>query len=192
MQCACSVYRYNLQRYKLAILLKGDPHAGKSEFVKQLIDGFLDLGWTTALFDLEQGGMASKDTKASIDRNIKSKNLSRLFVAGEAPGGIESVKKVANDFDVVVIDSWQKLDIPNTRFDELRNEYPNTVFIVIFQQNGEGGTRGGVTADYDAPVSIKVHRVDDSFKNNFARFEKNRGNRLDHTWNVSQARLYTD
>lgn len=43
----------------------------------------------------------------------------------------------------MAIDSWQKLGIPNSRFDELRNEYPNSVFNVIFQQNGEGGTRGG-------------------------------------------------
>jgi archaellum biogenesis ATPase FlaH len=63
----------------MAILLKGDPHAGKSEFLKQLIDGFLEMNWTCALFDLEQGGMASKDTEASIRRNIKKKNLSRLL-----------------------------------------------------------------------------------------------------------------
>ncbi|TNE29693.1 MAG: hypothetical protein EP346_05665 [Bacteroidetes bacterium] len=56
---------------------------------------------------------------------------------------------------------------------------------MIFQQNGEGGTRGGVTADYDAPVSIKVHKVDETFELNYARFEKNRGNRLDDAWIVS-------
>lgn len=171
-------FMQDLQRYKLAILLKGDPHAGKSEFLKQLIDGFLEMNWTCALFDLEQGGMASKDTEASIRRNIKKKNLSRLFVTGEAPNGFETVKEAAKAFDVVAIDSWQKLDIPNQRFDELRNEYPNTIFIVIFQQNGEGGTRGGVTADYDAPVAIKVHRVDADFKNNYAEMVKNRGNKV--------------
>jgi hypothetical protein len=47
--------------------------------LKQLIDGFLEMNWTCALFDLEQGGMASKDTEASIRRNIKKKNLSRLL-----------------------------------------------------------------------------------------------------------------
>ncbi|NVK03477.1 MAG: hypothetical protein HWD92_01585 [Flavobacteriia bacterium] len=106
------------------------------------------------------------------------KNLSRLFVTGEAPNGFETVKEAAKAFDVVAIDSWQMLDIPNQRFDELRNEFPNTVFTVIFQQNGEGGTRGGVTADYDAPVAIKVHRVDADFKNNYAEMVKNRGNEI--------------
>ncbi|KAB2815021.1 ArdC family protein, partial [Phaeocystidibacter marisrubri] len=88
-------FMQDLQRYKLAILLKGDPHAGKSEFVKQLIDGFLDLNWSCAFFDLEQGGLASKDTIQSIERNVKPKNRSRLFVAAEAPSGFDTVKKAA-------------------------------------------------------------------------------------------------
>lgn len=48
-----------------------------------------------------------------------------------------------------------------------------------------GGTRGGVTADYDAPVSIRVVRVDETFENNYAYFEKNRGNQLTKAWKVS-------
>lgn len=154
------------------------------------MDGFLDMGWTCALFDLEQGGVASKDTMSSIERNIKDKNRSRLFVAGEAPSSIDTVKQAAAQFDVVVNDSWQKLEIPNTRFDELRSEHPNTVFIVIFQQNGEGGTRGGVTADCDAPVAIKVHRVDPTFQNNFASFQKNRSNRTDLMWKLSTQAVF--
>lgn len=168
----------DLQRYRLAIALTGDPHAGKSEFVKQIVDAFLSKGFTCGFFDLEQGGMSSKDTRSSIDRNISKENQKRLAVAGEAPQGIDTVKEFANQFDVVVIDSWQKLNIPNPRFDELRLEYPNTIFIIIFQQNGKGGTRGGVTVDYDTPISIKVHRVDETFENNYAELIKNRGNQI--------------
>jgi hypothetical protein len=110
-------------------------------------------------------------------------------VTGEAPNGFDTVKQAAKAFDVVAIDSWQKLDILNQRFDELRNEYPNTIFIVIFQQNGEGGTRGGVTADYDAPVAIKVHRVDADYKNNYAEMVKNRGNQLNRKWKLSDSSI---
>lgn len=93
--------------------------------------------------------------------------------------------KAAKHFSDSVIYSWQKLGIPNSQFDELRHEHPNTVFIVIFKQNGEGGTRGGVTADYDAPVSIRVKRVDETFERNYAVFEKNRGNGLTAAWIIS-------
>lgn len=181
----------DLQRYRLAIVLTGDPHAGKSEFAKQMLNSFLDYGLTAALWDLEQGGLISKDTKESIDRNISKVNQEKLAVAGEAPKGLNSVKEYANKFDVVMIDSWQKLGVPSTRFDELRMEYPNTIWIIIFQQNSEGGTRGGVTADYDTPIKIKVHKHDLSFVNNYAELQKNRGNTVGLLYNVANKKIIT-
>ncbi len=171
-------FMQDLQRYRLTITITGDPHAGKSEFVKALVNAFLNEGLTCGFFDLEQGGIVSKDTAQSIDRNITKENQKRLFVSGEAPNGIDTIKQFANQFDIVVIDSWQKLNIPNTRFDELRQEFPDTIIIIIFQQNGTGGTRGGVTVDYDTPIAIKVHKVDATFKNNYAELIKNRGNAI--------------
>ena len=66
-----------------------------------------------------------------------------------------------------MIDSWQKPNIPNT------------IIIVIFQQNGTRGTRGGVTVDYDTPIAIKVHIVNDTFVNNYEELIKNRGNEIE-------------
>ncbi len=166
----------DLQAFMLAILVKGDTHSGKSELVTQIADAFLTFGKSVGLFDLEQGGMSSKDTQSAIDRNITPKNQARLAVTGSAPMGIETIKKYASLFDVVIIDSWQKLGIPNTRFDELRQQFPNTIFIVIFQQNGEGGTRGGVSSDYDANVVLKTYKIDATFDNNYTEVLKNRGN----------------
>jgi|GEM_PF-5055366 len=170
----------NLQRYKLAVSITGDFHGGKSEYAKQLINAFATKGMTVGLLDLEQGGMISKDTKESLDRNIDKKNLKRIGVSGEIENGLDSVKALAKQFDVLVIDSWQKLDEPSTRFDELRNEFPNTIFIVIFQQNAEGGTRGGSSSDFDAPVALKANRIDPyDFTKNYVSIKKNRGNRTD-------------
>ncbi len=168
----------DLQAYKCSIVLTGDPHAGKTEFVMRLIDAFVSIGKRIALFSIEQGGLESKDTRAAIDRNISPENQKALFVTGEATEGLKSIKKHAADFDVVVIDSWQKLGEPSTKFDSLRHEFPNTIWIVIFQQNGEGGTRGGVAADYDSPILLKVHKVDNTFNNNFVEMKKNRGNNI--------------
>jgi len=168
----------NLQPYKLAINLSGDPHAGKTEFAFQLANAFLSAKMPVGLFSLELGDLRSKDTRAARDRNIAPENQKLLALTGEAKKGIDTVKEVAGTgyFKVIIIDSWQKLNIPATRFDELRQEFPNVIWVVIFQQNAEGGTRGGVASDYDAPVQIKVHKVDKTFKNNFAEMLKNRGN----------------
>jgi len=133
--------------------------------------------------------MQSKDTEQSINRNISLKNQDYLAVAGEAPNGIDTIKQYADKFDVVVIDSFQKLNIHAKRFDELRLEHPNTIWIVIFQQNAEGGTSGGSASTYDTPIKIKVHRVDHTFVNNYAEIEKNRGNSIGQKYNISQRKV---
>ena len=168
----------NIQPYKYSIVLTGDPHAGKTEFSMQLVDGFCSIGKTVGAFMLEQGGLESKDTKDAIDRNVSKANQKSLFVTGEAPKGIDTIKECAEKFNVILIDSWQKLGIPSTKFDDLRHQFPNTIFIVVFQQNGDGGTRGGVSADYDTPVHLKVHKVDSTFTNNYVEAKKNRGNSI--------------
>lgn len=168
----------DMQRYKYAIVLTGDPHAGKTEFVMQVADAFAGIKDEVGMFMLEQGGLESKDTKAAVERNISPVNQKHVHITGSADKGIETIKKFARSFKVVIIDSWQKLGLPGTAFDQLRHEFPETIWIVIFQQNGEGGTRGGVAADYDTPVLLKVHKVDNTRKFNWVELKKNRGNSL--------------
>jgi antirestriction protein ArdC len=168
----------DIQKYKGMIVVTGDPHAGKTEFTFQLINAFAEHGDKVGCFSVEQGGMESKDTKGAVDRNIQQKNKANVSITGDAPKGLQTIKEMAKHFDVIVVDSWQKLNAPSTMLDSLRHEFPDKFFIVIFQQNGEGGTRGGVAADYDTPIYVKVHKVDTTFKNNFAELIKNRGNQL--------------
>ena len=168
----------DIQPFKYSIVLTGDPHAGKTELVTQIINAFCAIKKRVGWWSIEQGGMESKNTKEAIDRNITKENQKYLSVTGEAKNGINTIKEEAKFFDVIVIDSFQKLGVPSTQFDSLRHQFPNKIWVVIFQQNGAGGTRGGVSADYDSPVLIKVHRVDETFKNNYAELLKNRGNQL--------------
>lgn len=179
----------DLQAYKLAIAVSGDTHAGKTQVVMQLADAFLDIGKKVGMFDLEQGGTQSKDTQAAIDQWVNPKYVDKLLVAAEAPKGIDTIREYANQFDVLFIDSWQKLNLPNTAFDRLRNEFPNTIFVVIFQQNAEGTTRGGNSSDYDANIQIKVVNVDDTKQNNYALMKKNRGNKVGLKYNWSKKKL---
>ena len=182
-------FMQDLQPYKCSIVITGDPHAGKTEFLMQVINAFCSAGKKVALFSIEQGGLESKDTLAAIERNILPENRKNLFITGEARNGIKTLKKYADKFDAIFVDSWQKLNIPSTKFDTLRHEHPKTIWGVIFQQNGEGGTRGGVSADFDTPIHVKVHKVDTTFKNNYAEMKKNRGNKLDVEYLVASKKL---
>ena len=181
----------DLQRFRLAIVLQGDAHAGKSEMCAQLANGFLDIGLNGGYYDLEQGGLTSKDTQAAFKRNITPQNQKRLATTGEAPEGIKTIRENAEKFDFVVIDSFQELDEPTTAFNDLRKDFPNTIWIIIFQQNAKGGIRGGSRPIFDAPLRLKVHHVDDTFVNNYAEVEKNRGNRIGLQYNVSKKKMIT-
>ena len=78
-----------------------------------------------------------------------------------------------------MIDSWQKLGLPNTDFDRLRQEHPNTIWIVIFHLNADGGMRNGVAAEFDAPIVLKAITVDHTRSKNYIQPEKNRCNKAD-------------
>ena len=94
------------------------------------------------------------------------------------------MKLYADRFDVVVIDSWQKMGLPNTDFDRLRQEHPKTIWVVIFQLNAEGGMRNGVAAEFDAPVVLKAISKDASGTENYIVAEKNRGNLIDQKYMI--------
>ncbi|MCK5467432.1 MAG: hypothetical protein KAI99_02955, partial [Cyclobacteriaceae bacterium] len=145
---------------------------------------FINAGYDVGFFSIEQGGLESKDTRAAIDSGISAKNQKRLAVTGEAKDGIDTVKKYAYRFDVVIIDSWQKLGLPNTDFDRLRQEHPKTIWVVIFQLNADGGMRNGVAAEFDAPVVLKAISKDASGKENYIVAEKNRGNLIDQKYMI--------
>jgi hypothetical protein len=167
-----------LQRYKLEIIIDGETHSSKSELAKQIADAFASIGDEVGWLDWEQGGLQSRDTLESIRRNIKESNRKKIHVSADVPKTLEAVKSLAGKFPVIVLDSGSSLKmITNTWVDELREQYPDTVWIILFQQNVKGGTRGGTSAEYDAPVVLKTYRPDESdFKKNYAYVFKNRGN----------------
>lgn len=168
----------DLQQYKLSILLTGDPHAGKTQVAYQLVDAFAESGKKVGVLDLEQGGLTAKDTVQTINRNVKPKNRNNIAIKGELEGGLEELRQFANDFDVIMIDSFMELNIAPDKLKDLRNDYPNTIFIIIAQENVRGTTFGGQTADYIANVVLRVVKVDATFVNNYAEMEKNRGNEI--------------
>ena len=182
----------NINRHRYAIALTGAKGGGKTQVIMQLANAFAQAGEEVAIFSLEQGGLESSDTIAARDRNIDPENFPKISITGQAIDGIETIKKLASTgkFTVIIIDSWQKLKILSTRFDELRQEFPSIIWIVVFQQNAEGGTRGGSASEYDANVVLVIHKVDKSFLNNWVELDKNRGNELNKHYVISEKRTY--
>lgn len=182
-----------LQRYKLQIVIAGETHSSKSELGKQVADAFISAGFKTALVDWEQGGLESRDTIESIARNLAPENRKKLQVSSEVPRTLDAIKQLAEHFDVIVLDSGTKLDeVTNAWIDQLRTEYPDTIWVILMQQNSKGGTRGGTAAEFDAPVVIYTYRPDQGNQlKNYAMVYKNRGNKTGIYYNIAQKKLLT-
>ena len=166
------------QRFRSQIIIEGEYHSSKSELAKQIADAAIEMGMRVALVDWEQGGLDSKDTVDSIARNLKPANRSKLFVSGDVPKTKAGLEQIANSFDIVLVDSGTKVKaMANDWLDDLRMDYPNTIWVILMQRNSDGKTRGGSSAGYNAPVVIFTYRPDKTdYRNNYARMEKNRGN----------------
>ena len=181
----------DLERFELAMTLEGDQGGGKTRFAYQLADAFARLGHRIAMFSLEIG------RKSDLIRRMREEYLSpqyqsQIFITDQLPKGLDSVREAAQHFDVVVLDSWNKTGAPSEEFDRLRKDFPNTIFIVIFQRTTQKMIRGGTAPLYDAGINIEVVKVDDSFVNNYAVATKNRYGITGLHYNISQQKLISD
>ncbi|MEM7551146.1 MAG: hypothetical protein AAF363_15790 [Bacteroidota bacterium] len=182
------------QKFRSAYAIDGEAGAGKSELVMQMANGFASINKTVAYFDLEKGGLESKDTIESRNRNVESRNNTSIKFAGYAPNGISTILKHKDSFDVIIIDSWQKLgERTADLFDSLRQNFPDKIWIVIFQQTTTGRAKGGTGSTFDAPVVIKVFRPNKSTHlTNYCVLEKNRGNDTAKVYSQIQKKVFSD
>lgn len=182
------------QQYKLEIVIPGETHSSKSQLGMQVADAFASVLGDGAWLDWEQGGLQSKDTQANIARNVSAANRSKIHVSGEVPRTLNAVKALAKQFKWIALDSGTKLDqATNAWIDQLREEFPDTVWIILMQQNEKGGTRGGSSAEFDAPVVLKTYRPDESdYRKNYAKVYKNRGNKTGLFYSISEKKILTD
>ncbi len=163
----------DIERFELAITIEGDQGGGKTRFTYQLADAFATLGHRIAFFSLEIGRQSDLINRMKTDY-LKPKHLSQIFIADQLPEGYKTIEESAQNFDVIIIDSWNKTGLPSQDFDRLRKSNPNTIFIVIFQRTTQKTIRGGTAPLFDAGINIEVVKADDSFKNNYAITSKNR------------------
>lgn len=157
-----------LEQYEYALVLRGDKGAGKSRLLYQLMNLFSSVGLEIGNFSLEM----AKDSLIStgyMEQYVAPENRTRIKSSSEAPQGIETIRKAAKFFDVIVIDSFSKIaGAKQEDFDKLRKEFPNVYWLVIFQSTTSGKSRGGSMTEYDAGAVLQVN------PGGVAIFEKNR------------------
>lgn len=143
-----------LERNKCAIALTGDSGAGKSHFSYSLANGFLDQNQTVGYFTLESGFNSKFRTFAK--RHSGDPNF-RAFEEGT----LEDVRTEAKNFDCLIIDSYSKISGKAADFENLRQDFPDTFFIIIFQKTTDGKIRGGSSILFNSTATIDIQINED-------------------------------
>lgn len=178
----------NLERYELSMTIEGDQGAGKTQFAFQLADAFAQAGYEVGFFSLEIGA-GSDIIKRNRDKYLSPQGLKRVLIAGDAPKGIDTIREYARKFGVIIIDSFTKLNADSREFDKLRKDFPETIWIVLFQRTSGGTIRGGTAPLFDAGINIEVVKEDETFLNNYAVATKNRYGMTGLKFNISQQKI---
>lgn len=139
-----------LQRERCAIALTGDSGAGKTTFSYDLAHAFLQKGMSVAYFSLESG--FTESTQQLIAQNRIDQYTFKAFDQGT----LQDVRTEANNFDCVVIDSYSKISTRPEDFEALRQDFPKTIFIIIFQKTTEGKIRGGSSILFNSTATIDI------------------------------------
>ncbi len=87
---------------------------------------------------------------------IKPKHRQLIKATFVAPEGVETVHQAALHFDVIAIERWSRLGAKQEEFDRLRQEFPETFFLVIYQSTVAGTSRGGSIVENDAGMVVQV------------------------------------
>jgi hypothetical protein len=89
---------------------------------------------------------------------------------------IDEFLSAVQHYDVIAIDSWQKLTRmlgPIYLDEQLRMAFDGKLFLIVFQQRGDGKTKGGSDIEFDGDIITKGHKGA-SFSENYLFFDKNR------------------
>lgn len=138
-----------LEKDRLAFALTGDSGAGKSNFSFLLVLMFMRFGLSAIYHSLEEG--VNRLTQEKLMRF----NIPDTVVFSEA-GKLTDIRKSASEFDVVVVDSFTQVEAKSEDFEALRHDFPETIFIMIFQKTTSGTIRGGSSIKYNSSAMIDV------------------------------------
>jgi archaellum biogenesis ATPase FlaH len=172
----------DLDRNKLAFALTGESGSGKSYFSYELARLFLDGGFKVKYYSLEEGiGKLTQEKLVIYDIG------NEMQLTGE--GGLKDIRKDAELFDVIVVDSFSKLTSDPKEFENLRSRFPKTIFIIIFQQTTAKTMKGGASIKYNSSATINLKKVDGE---RVATMEKGRYGTQGWVYSIDQEKIITE
>lgn len=110
---------------------------------------FLDEGKTVKYYSLEEG--IGKLTQEKLIRYDIGDEMKITDYAD-----LKKIRKDASKYDVLIIDSYSKIATDPKDFENLRQSFPKTLFIVIFQKTTGRTIRGGSSIKYNSSATINV------------------------------------
>lgn len=130
--------------------ITGDAGAGKSEFTFLLSKVFSMNNYKILYLSLEMG------INAQQQKRMEYWSINPDFFDIADKMDIEQLKQVAEDYDVIFIDSYGKLNAEVKQIDELRQDFPKVMFFSIFQKTTTGTMRGGASTLFDSTMNIDL------------------------------------
>ena len=179
------------QPHKELIIVKGKKHSSKSQLVMQIADAYGQMGHQVAYIDYEQGGLKSKDTKDSRNRNTTPQGVDNIMITGHLDNPYEDLRKIASVSAVIAADSVTDLGISADQLNKLREEYIETTWIFISQVKENGQMYGGGKMAHNPTKIIECHS-DKDYRKRYATLEKNRGNDLAMCYQIFEKRAYRE
>ncbi len=165
------------QPHKALILIKGNKHSSKSQLAMQIANAFGEAQIPVAYIDYEQGGIESKDTVDSINRNTTEAGRKYIAIKGYLENPFEELQGFCKVVKVIIADSVTDLKITADQLNYLRTKYPKIIWCFISQVKENGAMYGGNKMAHN-PTSVIHCSSHQDPKQRFATLEKNRGNDL--------------
>ncbi|MBN9285586.1 MULTISPECIES: zincin-like metallopeptidase domain-containing protein [unclassified Flavobacterium] len=165
------------QPHKALILIKGNKHSSKSQLAMQIANAFGEQQTPVAYIDYEQGGIESKDTVDSINRNTTEAGRKYIAIKGYLENPFQELQDFCKVVKVIIADSVTDLKITADQLNYLRTKYPKIIWCFISQVKENGAMYGGNKMAHN-PTSVIHCSSHQDPKQRFATLEKNRGNDL--------------
>jgi antirestriction protein ArdC len=165
------------QPHKALILIKGNKHSSKSQLAMQIANAFGEEQIPVAYIDYEQGGIESKDTVDSINRNTTERGRKYIAIKGYLEKPFQELQDFCKVVKVIIADSVTDLKITADQLNYLRTTYPKIIWCFISQVKENGAMYGGNKMAHN-PTSVIHCSSHEDPKQRFATLEKNRGNDL--------------
>lgn len=163
------------RKHSVVITLDAPPGAGKTRSVFQFINMAANIGLTSVFVSLEEHPVSNLFIDKA-DQYIEPQNEALINVVADVPPTYDQFLKIIKNFDVIAVDSWNKIYETYTGIDfdnDLRKALDGKIIVTIFQRTTNGTMRGGAKAAFDGDIILEVVK-DEDFRKSYLRARKNR------------------